>query len=447
MPSMRELSALSSSKRSEPNTQDIHLQTAVEKARRRLLPLLGFGYLFNFIDRTNIGFASLQMNDALGLSATQFGLAAGLFYVGYCLVEVPSNIGLHRFGARVWLARIMISWGLLSSATAAVVGPNSFYAARVLCGIAEAGFFPGVVYFLSTWFPVAVRTRILAWFMLAIPLSAVVSGPLSTALLGLDRRMGLAGWQWLFLVEGLPACVLGIATLRSLPDTPRDASWLSSDEKAALEEALRNERSARQHENIVAALIDPRVLLLSLAYFCSIVGASGIAIWLPQMLKDFGLGTQEIGVVAALPYLLAAIGMILWARFVDRSRRYLKHYIFACLVAAAGFGLSMISPRLGIAMLGITIAVTGVSASRAPFFSIPPRFLAGAAAAGGVALINSFGNLGGFVGPYVMGWLKDYTGSFSAGLALLSAFLLASALLSLLLVVLDRSAIPSARLA
>jgi MFS family permease len=411
------------------------------------LPLLGFGYLFNFIDRTNIGFASLQMNDALGLRATQFGLAAGLFYVGYCLVEVPSNIGLHRFGARVWLARIMISWGLLSSATAAVVGPNSFYALRVLCGIAEAGFFPGVVYFLSTWFPIAVRTRILAWFMLAIPLSSVVSGPLSTALLGLDGRMGLAGWQWLFLVEGLPACALGIVTLRALPDTPRDASWLSSDEKAALEEALRNERSGRQHENIVAALLDPRVLLLSLAYFCSIVGASGIGIWLPQMLKDFGLSTQEIGVVAALPYLLAAIAMILWARFVDRSRRYLKHYVFACLVAAAGFGLSMISPKVGIAMLGITIAVTGVSASRAPFFSIPPRFLAGAAAAGGVALINSFGNLGGFVGPYVMGWLKDYTGSFTAGLALLSAFLLASALLSLLLVVLDRPAIPSARLA
>jgi MFS family permease len=380
------------------------------------------------------------MNDALGLTATQFGLGAGLFYVGYCLVEVPSNIGLHRFGARLWLARIMISWGVLSAATAAVVGPKSFYAARILCGVAEAGFFPGVIYFLATWFPVVVRARILAWFMLAIPVSSVISGPLSTALLGLDGRAGLAGWQWLFLVEGMPACVLGFFTLRALPNSPREAPWLSSEERAALEAALGQDRSSNQHKNLMPALLDPRVLILSLAYFCFIVGVLGIGIWLPQMLKGFGLGTQEIGVVSALPYLFAAVAMVTWARFVDRSRRYLKHYVMGCCVAAGGFALSMTSPRLSVAMLGTTIAVIGLNAARAPFFSIPPRFLAGAAAAGGVALINSFGNLGGFVGPYVMGWLKDSTGSFSAGLALLSAFLAISALLSLLLVVIERPA-------
>lgn len=422
----------------EPQADNASLNSAVAKATRRLLPVLGFGYLFNYIDRTNVGFAALQMNDALGLTATQFGLAAGLFYVGYCLVEVPSNIGLHRFGARLWLARIMISWGVLSAATAAVVGPKSFYAARILCGVAEAGFFPGVIYFLATWFPVAVRARILAWFMLAIPVSSVISGPLSTALLGLDGRAGLAGWQWLFLVEGVPACVLGFVTLRALPNSPREAPWLSSEEKAALEAALGQDRSSNQHKNLMAALLDPRVLILSLAYFCFIVGVLGIGIWLPQMLKGFGLGTQEIGVVSALPYLFAAVAMVTWARFVDRSRRYLKHYVLGCLVASAGFALSMTSLGLGIAMLGITIAVLGLNAARAPFFSIPPRFLAGAAAAGGIALINSFGNLGGFLGPYMMGWLKDSTGSFSAGLALLSAFLALSALLSLLLVVIDR---------
>jgi MFS family permease len=341
----------------------------------------------------------------------------------------------------------MISWGVLSAATAAVVGPNSFYAARIMCGIAEAGFFPGVIYFLSGWFPVAARARILAWFMLAIPLSSVISGPLSTALLDLDGRAGLAGWQWLFLVEGLPACVLGVITLLCLPNSPNEAAWLKPDEHAALELALGQDRTHNQHGSVMAALLDPRVLILSLAYFCFIVGVLGIGIWLPQMLKDFGLHTQEIGVVSALPYLFAAVAMVLWARFVDRSRRYLKHYVLGCLVAAGGFALSISSPTLVVATLGITVAVIGLNAARAPFFSIPPRFLAGAAAAGGVALINSFGNVGGFVGPYLMGWLKDSTGSFSAGLALLSAFLGASALLSLVLIVLDRLAVRSTSLA
>jgi nitrate/nitrite transporter NarK len=271
--------------------------------------------------------------------------------------------------------------------------------------------------------------------------------PLSTALLGLNGLGGLAGWQWLFLVEGLPACALGVITLRLLPDAPGSAPWLKAEEKAALEAALNNERSLNQHTNVMAALFDPRVLILSLAYFCFIVGVLGIGIWLPQMLKDFGLDTWEIGVASALPYLFAAITMVVWARFVDRSRRYLKNYVLGCLVAAAGFGLSMSSVGVAVAMLGVTIAVIGLNAARAPFFSIPPLFLTGAASAGGVALINSFGNLGGFVGPYLMGRLKDYTGTFSFGLALLSAFLVASALFSLLLVPLGRTPTPSSSLA
>lgn len=427
------MSASAESIAGAPSDSDAALQRALKKATTRLIPLAALGYLFNYIDRTNVGFASLTMNADLGLTATQFGLAAGIFYFGYCLVEVPSNLALHRFGARRWLARIMMSWGVLSAATAFVHDANSFYVVRFLTGIAEAGFFPGIIYYLSIWFPVAYRARILAWFMVAIPLSSVVSGPLSAWLLTLDGAYGLHGWQWLFLIEGLPAVLLGVVTLFLLSDSPSKASWLTDEERGALMSKIASESAGHQPMSVLAALKDVRVLLLCVIYFCFLVGVLGVAIWLPQILKEHGLTTMQIGFVSTLPYLAACIGMVAWARLVDRSKNYRRHYVIACLLAAAGFGFSVVFESLVPSMVGLIIAVVGMNSARAPFFSIPPKFLTGAAAAGGVALINSFGNLGGFLGPYAVGWLRDTTGSFSAGLYALTGMLFLSALLAMTL--------------
>ncbi|PKP70075.1 MAG: MFS transporter [Alphaproteobacteria bacterium HGW-Alphaproteobacteria-5] len=420
-----------SSRKPELNRdQSAILKSAQNKAAIRLIPLLGLGYLFNYIDRTNIGFAALEMNADLGLTATTFGFAAGIFYLGYCLCEVPSNLALVRYGARRWLARIMVSWGLLSALTAAAVGPNSFYLIRFLAGIAEAGFYPGVIFFLTTWFPAAARARIFSWFIVAIPLSSVISGPLSTSLLSLDGIGGLHGWQWMFIIEGLPAAVLGFICYRFLVDRPEDAAWLTPEEKTALRSALDREQASKalQAHRLWDVLVDPRVLLLSASYFCFLVGVLGITIWLPQILQGAGLSTMEIGLMSSLPYIGACVAMVVAAGAIDRSRRYVRAYAVGCLVGAAGFAVSVISGSLIWAMLGIAIALAGMNGARPAFFSIPPLFLHGTAAAAGIAMINSVGNMGGFVGPYLMGWLRDQTGSYVAGLLGLSVMLVLSAL-------------------
>lgn len=406
-------------------TADI-LGSAVRKAGWRLLPLLGISYLFCYIDRTNVGFAALTMNEALALTATQFGFAAGIFYVGYVTMEIPSTLALRRFGARRWLARIMITWGLTAAATALVIGPNSLYVLRLLTGIAEAGFYPGVIFYLSTWFPPEYRARVIALFAVASPLSSVMSGPVSAALLGLDGKFGLAGWQWMFLCEGLPSCALGLWTLLVLPDRPADARWLTAGEKEALSAAQSAPPAAGVKVHLWSAVCDVRVIVLSISYFLLIIGVLGVALWLPQMLKQYALSTTRIGWLSAVPYLLAAIGMVLWSMLIDRTKHYLAHYVVGCLLAAAGFALSFTSDSLPVMLAGITIALVGMNGCRPALFSILPSFVAGAAAAGSIAFINSIANLGGFAGPYLVGWLKDVTGSFTAGLVALTIALVAA---------------------
>ncbi|NML30668.1 MFS transporter [Paraburkholderia antibiotica] len=410
------------------------LHSASRKNLLRLVPLLAIGYFFNYIDRTNIGFAALTMNHDLGLTNTQFGAAAGMFFIGYCLLEVPSNLALYRFGARRWLARIMISWGLLASACAFVGGPTSFYVLRILTGAAEAGFFPGVLFYLSCWFPARNRVKILAWFLVAIPLSSVVGGPMSVAIMTMDGIMGLRGWQWLFLLEGLPACVLGVLTLLLLRDRPQEANWLTDNERSALIDALDEERASIPQKNFGAALRDPKVWIMTGILFSYWIGINGIAIWLPLILKGHGLTNTLVGFLSGLPYLIAAVVMIVWARWMDRSGRHVLHLVGACLVAAVGLGFSVMFDALTPAMIGIVLAVIGLSSARPAFYSLPSRYLSGVAAAGGMAFINATGSLGGYVGPWMVGVLKDTTHSFFAGMVAMSAMLVVAAVLSLVLI-------------
>src|SRR5258708_3354820 len=367
---------------------DAVLASATRKAALRFVPLLTIAYLFNYLDRTSLGFAALTMNQQLGLSAGQFGLAAGIFFLGYCVFEVPSNLLLYRFGARRWLARIMITWGLVSAATAFVVGPSSFYGVRLLLGIAEAGFFPGVTFFLAAWFPTQYRTRMLAWFLVGIPASSLVGGPVCGLLLGMDGIWGLAGWQWLFLLVSLPCIPLGFLTLRLLADNPKSATWLTSDERNALQNVLSSEVRERPHSSLLAALKDTRVLILAAIQFGFTLGSYAIGIWLPLMLKEFHLSTITIGWTSAIPYLFASVGMIVWARFVDQPGSPVPNLSIPCFLGLCGLLAPIIFDTLPVAVIGFSVALIGVTAARAIFWTIPTRFLTGVAAAGGLAFIT-----------------------------------------------------------
>ncbi|HKH74448.1 MAG TPA: MFS transporter [Vicinamibacterales bacterium] len=397
----------------------------------RLMPILILAYVFNYLDRNNVGFAGLTMNQAIGLTATQFGFGAGVFFVGYCLLEIPSNIALYRVGARRWLSRIMISWGLASAATSLAVGPNSFYGLRLLLGVAEAGFFPGVAFYLGTWFPSQYRTRMIAWFMVAIPVSSVIGGPISGWLLGLDGLGGLQGWQWMFLLEGLPVVFIGLALLWVLADRPEDVTWLTDDERRIVRERLAAEQRPRELRHFSAAVRDVRVILLALVQFGFLVGSYAIGIFLPLILKEGQLTDVQIGFVSSGCYLVAVIGMILWAAHVDRGASKVVNLAVACLVAACGFfGAILFEKNFVVSVIWMAVALTGVNGARAIFWTIPPRFLSGMAAAGGLAFINSIGTTGGFVGPYVFGFLTDRTGSFSAGLYAMTGFLVFASILA-----------------
>jgi MFS family permease len=401
------------------------------KIARRLMPFLTVSYVLNYLDRNNIAFAALRMNQEVGLTATEFGIGAGVLFVGYCFFEIPSNLALYRFGARRWLARIMITWGLVSAATIFVVGPYSFYALRLALGAAEAGFFPGVAFYLGTWFPVEYRTRMVAWFMVAVPISSVVGGPLSGMLLELDGVAGLAGWKWLFILEGVPVALLGICLLWVLADRPEDARWLTEEERRIVRARLESERRPKEVRHLAGVFKDVRVLILAGIQFGFLVGSYGIGIWLPQILKTGNLSNVEIGFLSSGAYLLASIAMILWAGRVDRKGHKIANLAISCGVSAVGFlGAVLFAGNFWLSVVWMTIALIGMNGARALFWSIPPRFLTGVAAAGGLAFINSIGTMGGFVGPSVMGWLTDRTGSFSAGLLAMSSFLLLAALLS-----------------
>lgn len=404
------------------------------KAAWRLIPLLGLAYFFNYLDRTSVGYAALQMSAQLGLSAAQFGLGAGIMFVGYCLCEVPSNLAMYRYGARLWLARIMITWGLVAAAMALVTGPWSFYTLRFLLGVAEAGFFPGVIFFLSVWFPVQFRTRVLAWFTVATPVSFLIGGPLSTSLLQLHGVLGMDGWQWMFIIEGLPACLLGLLTLRYLANRPEEAAWLTPAEKKTFTRFLAAEQTGRgKNEHFRAALRDVRVWLLSGITFSFTLGTYGIGIWLPQMIKAQGIETSLIGWLAAIPYFFSTLGLIYWAKLVDKSGRAVLHLIGALVLAAAALIISLYIESLLPAMVGITVALVGTISAKTIFYTLPGKFLRGQAAAGGIALINSIGAFGGFAGPFIMGMAKEATHSFSTGMMLMGCVIIFAAFLALLL--------------
>jgi len=407
-------------------TEEDLLASACRKNTQRLVIVLAIAYIINYLDRNSIAYAGLTMNKALGLTARQFGWAAGLTTFSYALLEVPSNLFMQKIGARLWLSRIMITWGIAVSAAALVIGPKSLYLSRLVLGAAEAGFFPGVVMYLSAWFPARYRTRVLAWFLLGIPLSSLIGGPTAGLLLGMDNYLHLAGWQWLFLAQGAPAIVLGILTFRLLVDHPREARWLTPEERYALLQALGSECRIQAQHHFAAALKDARVLTLTVVQFGFTLGSYGIGIWLPLILKQHALTNLQIGLLTTPPYFAASIGMLFWARRTDRNARQIRDLTLACGLAAAGLLASVFFSALAPRLLALTIALVGVSSARAVFWTIPPRFLTGTAAAGGLAFINSVGTLGGFFGPFTMGWLKDLTGSFDSGLMLMALILVIS---------------------
>ena len=406
-------------------------RSALKRAAWRLLPLLTIAYLFNYFDRTVVGFAALTMNRDIGLTSSQFGFGAGLLFITYCLFEIPSNLALYRIGPRLWLARIMITWGLISASTAFVVGPYSFYAARLLLGAAEAGYFVGVTYYLSAWFPVQTRTRMLAWFLVGIPLSSVIGGPLAGLLLQLDGVWGFAGWQWLFFGVSLPCVAFGLITYTALSDRPQDAAWLSSEERDALVGMLMTETRERQRSEFWPAVRDLRVLILAGVQFCFTLGSYGIGIWLPQIVKDYKFSNLEVSLIVAVPYLFASVAMIIWAWHIDRTGKKVANLAIACFLGAVGLVASvLLSGALLVALTGLTVALVGVTSARAIFWNVPTRFLTGIGAAGGLAFINTIGVFGGFVGPSMMGWLKDWTGLFTAGLMAMAAIMLVATLLA-----------------
>ena len=397
------------------------------KVAWRLLPILTVAYVFNYLDRNNIGFAALTMNREIGLTATAFGRGAGMLFVGYCFLEVPSNMILYRVGARKWLARIMISWGIVSAATIFVTGAWSFYFLRFLLGAAEAGFFPGVAFYLGQWFPAEYRTRVIAWFMVAIPISSVVGGALSGALLQMNGIFGLAGWKWLFILEGLPVTLLGIAVLVVLTERPQDATWLTEEERQIVCERVAGEVKHNEVRQLLPALADPRVLILAAVQFGFLVGSYGVGIWLPQIVKVGQLSDFEVGLVTSGVYTLASVAMILWANHVDRRGNRVVNLALACLLAGAGLIGAILATNFWVSVAWLTVSLAGINGARGIFFTIPMRFLTGIALAGGLAFVNSIGTFGGFVGPQIMGWLVDRTGSYSSGLGALAGFLFISA--------------------
>ncbi|MGB8843684.1 MAG: MFS transporter [Aliidongia sp.] len=340
------------------------------------------------------------------------------------MFEVPSNLMLNRFGARRWIARIMVSWGLLSGAMAFIGGETGFYVVRALLGVAEAGFFPGIIFFLTLWYPSLYRARIVGYFMAAIPMSSVIGAPLSGQLLGLDGVLGFRGWQWMFLVEAAPALLLSLAVLFYLTDRPEEAEWLSAEERAWLVDRLareRRRRAAAGPHRVLEALLMPRVLALSLVYFGCVASNYGLVFFLPQIVKAFGLSNAETGWVSALPYVVGAVGIVLWSQRSDRLHERRFHIAFPLVVAATGLAASTLTDDPMLRMAAFSVAGFGIFSSLGVFWTLPTAFLSGAAAAGGIAIINSIGNLAGFAGPFVMGWVKDATGSYTIGLLGLGA--------------------------
>ena len=404
------------------------------KVALRLIPLLFLCYIAAYLDRVNVGFAKLQMQSALQFSDAVYGLGAGIFFIGYFIFEIPSNVFLHKAGARRWIARIMISWGLLSAASMFVWSAQSFYVIRFLLGAAEAGFFPGIILYLTYWFPAERRGRATSLFMSAVAVAGVLGGPVSGWILkSLNGTHGLAGWQWLFLLEGLPSIVLGFVVLFYLEDRVKDAKWLTQSERELIARDIAAEESTKSEGGIYTALFNPKVWLLALVYFCFVSGLYGISFWLPTIIKSLGVADPlDVGLLSAIPWSFGIVAMYFGARSADRLRERRWHAAVAALAGAAGLVISVSSHGHPVmAMAGLTLATMGIMTTLPIFWGLPTALLSGTAAAAGIAFINSFGNLSGFSAPFLIGVIKDVTHSTDAGLHLLAGLLFAGALLVL----------------
>ncbi|BDB70713.1 MFS transporter [Comamonas thiooxydans] len=408
----------------------------LRKVGWRIVPFIMLLYFIAYIDRVNIGFASLTMKDDLGFTASILGFGAGIFFWGYFIFEVPSNIILHKVGARIWIARVMVTWGIISAGMAFVQSSTSFYVMRFLLGAAEAGFFPGIILYLSYWFPARRRAGVTALFMAAAPISTALGSPLSAALLEMNGVMGLHGWQWLFIIEAIPALILGVVVFFYMTDRPEKASWLKDDERAWLVQAMKAEdagKAGSDKHGSFAGLTNPRVLALALVYFGTSAGLYTLGIWAPQIINQLGATSMQVGLLNAIPPSISVVAMILWSRHSDRTNERTWHVVLACLAAATGLVIASGSNSLIGLIAALTLVNIGISCAKPPLWSMPTMFLSGAAAATGIATINSIGNLGGFVGPVMIGWIKDKTGSFSGGLAFVAGLLVMSAVLTLIL--------------
>ncbi|WP_211470744.1 MFS transporter [Collimonas humicola] len=404
------------------------------KVTWRLLPMLFLCYVASYLDRVNVGFAKLQMLNDLKFSETVYGLGAGIFFLGYFIFEIPSNMMLHRVGARLWIARIMITWGIISGAMIFVDSPTSFYAMRFLLGVAEAGFFPGVILYLTYWYPAHRRGKMTALFMTGVPVSGVIGGPLSGWIMkALPGVHGLAGWQWMFILEAIPSLLLGVVVIFYLQDRIRGAAWLSEQEKQLLESQIQAETSHKQEVSLGRMFANPRVWLMALIYFCFVMGLYGVSFWLPTIIKTTGVtDTFDIGLLTAIPYATAAIAMILIGHSADKRRERRWHVAIPAALGCIGLIFSTVyDHNTFLAMAALTLATVGIITVLPLFWSLPTAFLGGVAAAAGIALINSLGNLAGFVSPYLVGWLKDQTHSTNSGMYVLAASLLLGAVLTL----------------
>lgn len=405
-------------------------ERTLAKVFRRILPFIFACYVVSYLDRTNVGFAALTMNRDLGLTAEQFGWGAGIFFIGYFVFEIPSNLIMQKVGARVWIARIMITWGVFSMLTAFVAGPKSFAAARFLLGVAEAGFTPGIYLYFTHWFPGKWRAKVTAAFLVGIPVANMIGSPISGALLQLGGMHGLRSWQWLLLMEGLPAVMLGIACLFVLADRPEKAKWLSDEEKAILVRRLAVEQQdiATKHgAKLRDAMTNWRVFALAFVNFCGIVGSIGVGLWMPQIIKQFGVSHAVVGALTAVPYAIGAVAMLLWARLANRVSNRIPYVAGALVIAAAALTASVMTDVPALKLVALCFTVSGILAFQATYWAIPSSFLTGRAAAGGLALIVSVGNLGGFVGPSMIGLIKQTSNGFTAPLMAVAAVLLVGA--------------------
>jgi ACS family tartrate transporter-like MFS transporter len=415
-----------------PDARALETRT-VKKITWRIVPFIIALYFVSFLNRVNVGFAGLTMNHDIGLTPAMFGFGAGIFFVGYIVFGMPSNLALQRVGARRWIALLMVVWGGLSAGTASVSGPYSFYVLRFLLGLAEAGFFPGIILYLSYWFPARHRALVTAIFMTAAPLSNMIGSPISGAIMGMDGIAQIHGWQWLFILEAAPTIALGVIAFFFLTDKPEDARWLETEEREWLTLEMDRERAAKATGaafSVWAATKDPRVLALALVYAGTSTGLYAIGIWAPMIISHFGFSYFELGLVNAIPNVVAVVGMVLWAKNSDRTGERRLHVSIACLAAGAGMLLAGYAPSALLLIVGLSVANFGINAAKPPLWSMPTQFLSGSAAAAGIALINAMGSLiGGTIGPMVIGKLREISGDYSFGLYFVSGTLIVSAVI------------------